>query len=217
MFVWPDFVGFANGDDLPEVMLAVDELKSAPLVDAERAKDDVAGTSLRGAEDFLGFVAEGVDAIEVFGDGVGEVFAGEWKRCRSGRDGRRGFAAGWKVAEMDERVLPEALQDGGFGAGGCALGDAGVEGHLGAAVTEEQVLDDLLDTPLVRVRRRVKLGLGGVESAETVGNLTLELVEGGVHSGRITLHRWWAGRLWMGGAGLPADRSLQMDRLVQVS
>ena len=149
--VWPDFVGFANGNDLLKVMLAVDKLKSAPLVDAERAKDDVAGTSLGGAEDFFGFVAEEVDAAKVFGDGVGEVFAGERKRCRSGRDGRRGFAAGWKIAEMDKSGLPEALQEGGFGASGCALGDAGVEGHRGAAVTEEQVLDDLLDAPLVRM------------------------------------------------------------------
>jgi hypothetical protein len=144
-------VGFANGDDLPEVMLAMDELKSAPLVDAEWAKDDVAGASLRGTEDFFSFVAQNVDPVEVFGDGVGEFFAGERKLCRSGCYGRRGFAAGWKVAEMDESILPEALQEGGFGAGGCALGDAGVEGHLGAAVTEEQVLDDLLDAPLVRM------------------------------------------------------------------
>ena len=96
--------------------------------------------------------------------------------------------------------MPDALQEGGFGAGGCALGEAGVEGHLGAGVGEEQVLDDLLDAPLAGMRGRVKLGLGGVESAERGGDLALELVEGGVHRGRITLHRRWAGRLWMGGA-----------------
>ena len=34
----------------------------------------------------------------------------------------------------------------------------------------------------------MELGLGGVEVVEGVGNLALELVEGGVHRGGTTLH-----------------------------
>jgi hypothetical protein len=37
----------------------------------------------------------------------------------------------------------------------------------------------------------MELGLGGVEAVERVGNLALELMEGGVHCGRITLHGLW--------------------------
>ena len=100
MFVWLDVVGFADGDDLLEVMLAVDEMKYAPLVDAERAEDDVAGALAVGPKIFSASVAEEIEVGEVFGGGVGEVFAGERKRCGSGRDERRGFAAVGKVAEM---------------------------------------------------------------------------------------------------------------------
>ena len=43
------------------------------------------------------------------------------------------------------------MGEGGSGAGGSALGEAGVDGGFGAGVGEEQVLDDLLDAPLVGV------------------------------------------------------------------
>ena len=37
-------------------------------------------------------------------------------------------------------------------------------------------------------REGAELGLGGVEAVEGGGDLALELVEDGVHDGRITLH-----------------------------
>jgi hypothetical protein len=53
----PEVVGLADGDDLFEVVLAVDELEPSPLIDAEWAKDYVAGESIGGAEELLGFGA----------------------------------------------------------------------------------------------------------------------------------------------------------------
>jgi hypothetical protein len=142
-------VGFADGDDLLEVMLAVDQLESAPLIDAEWAENHVAGAASGGSEELFGFGAEGIDAGKVFCESLSEFFSGERMGCGCGCDQRRGLAAGWKVAEVDERVLAEALQESGFGLGGSALDQAGIEGHLGAGVAEEQVFDDLLDAPLV--------------------------------------------------------------------
>ena len=45
--------------------------------------------------------------------------------------------------------MAEVLRDVGFGFGGCAFGEAGVEGHLGTGVAEEKMLHDLLNGPLV--------------------------------------------------------------------
>src|SRR5216683_303708 len=133
---------------------------------------------------------------EMFGGGLGEVFAGE--RMHGGLRGhdRRGFAACGEVAASGDRELEDAVGEGGSGAGGSALGEAGVDGGFGAGVGEEEVLDDLLDAPLVGARGWMELGLGGVEAVEGIGNLALELLEGGVHRGgvylgRITLHGLW--------------------------
>ena len=75
-------MGFADGQNLTDVMPAVDELKFSPLVEAERAKEHVAGATGGGAEDILGFGAELVEVGKTFGGGVGELFAGEWVRVR---------------------------------------------------------------------------------------------------------------------------------------
>lgn len=97
---------------------------------------------------------------------------------------------------MDEGVLTEMLDEAGFGAGWRALGEAGTDGGFGAGVAEEEVLDDLLDAPLVDVQRRMELGLGVVETAEGAGESAVESlqigVDVGIHVRRITLHglRW---------------------------
>ena len=80
----------------------------------------------------------------------------------------------------------EALKYGWSGKRGAAFGEAGVEGHLGAGVGEEEMFDDLLDGPLAG-RRRAKLGLGGVQAVECGGNFSLKLVKGVVH-GRQESH-----------------------------
>ena len=82
---------------------------------------------------------------------------------------------------MNEGVLTEMLQDAGFGAGWRALGEAGTDGGFGAGVAEEEVLDDLLDAPLVDVQSRMELGLGG-EAMEQLafffaGLITVEIEE----------------------------------------
>ena len=51
-------MGLANGDDLLEVMLAVDQVEFAPLVDVEWAEDVVGGALACRAEETFGFVEE---------------------------------------------------------------------------------------------------------------------------------------------------------------
>lgn len=117
----------------------------------------------------------------MFGRGGGEFFSAEWAVCGSRRDQGWGFASMRKVAEVDEGVLGHMLRNAGLCAGGRALGEAGVQSHLGSGVTEKEMLHDLLNGPLVRARGWLELGLGSVESVEGEGDLALKAVEGGVH------------------------------------
>ena len=94
---------------------------------------------------------------------------------------------------MDEGVLTEVLHEARFGAGWRALDEAGLDSGFGAGVAEEEVLDNLLDAPLVDVQRGMELGLGVVETAEGAGESAMESlqigVDVGIHVCRITLHR----------------------------
>jgi hypothetical protein len=181
-------VNLTDGDDLLDMVHTVNELEPAPLIDAERTEDHVAGAAAGRAEEIFGLGEELVETAEVFGDGLRKSFAGERKGGRRRRNQLRGFTAGWEVAKPDERVLTEVLQKVGFGAGWRALSEAGVDGGLGAGVGEKQVLDDLLDAPLAGAREWAELGLRGIEPAEGVGELAIEALQIGVHMGRITLH-----------------------------
>jgi hypothetical protein len=73
------------------------------------------------------------------------------------------------------------LRDTGFRTGGGSFGEAGVQSQLGAGVTEQEMLHDLLNGPLMRTRIWLELCLNGVESVESEGYLALEAMEGGVH------------------------------------
>lgn len=48
-------MGFPNGENLFEVMLAVDELELSPLVSVERSQGHVAGEPAGCAKEFFGF------------------------------------------------------------------------------------------------------------------------------------------------------------------
>jgi hypothetical protein len=93
-----------------------------------------------------------------------------------GRYWQGSFAAGWEVAEAHHGVLFDVLNDVGLGAGWGALGEASVEGVFGAFVGEQEMLNDLLDAPTIEARKRAELRLGGVESMEGVGQVSLKLL-----------------------------------------
>ena len=93
-----------------------------------------------------------------------------------GRYRRRGFTAGWEVAEAHDGILFDVLNEAGFRTGWSAFEEAGVEGVFGAFVGEQKMLYDLLDAPAIEARKRAELGLDGVESMEGVGQVSLELL-----------------------------------------
>ncbi len=137
-----------------------------------------------GAEEGLGFGEKQIEMCEAFGGGVGEQLAGEsmggWLR----RDDGWRLAACGEVAATSDRVLKDALWDGGLSAGGSALDEAGVDDGFGAGVGEEQVLGDLLDAPFTGRRGWSELGLVGVEPSKRGGDLALKSLKDGVHRWR---------------------------------
>ena len=106
-----------------------------------------------------------------------------WLRC----DQRRGFASCWEVSAASDCILKDAVCDGGCGAGWSALGEAAVDDRFGAGIGEEQMLDDLLNAPLILVGGWAELGLDGTQAVKGRGDFALELAEGGVH-GKTTLY-----------------------------
>src|SRR5580698_7799332 len=113
--------------------------------------------------------------------GGGKFFSAECMVCYSRADQRWGFASMREVAEMDESVLGHVLRDTRLCTGGCLLGKTRVQRQLGAGVAEEEMLHDLLDSPLVGTRGRLELGLASIESVEAESYLALKTMKGGVH------------------------------------
>ena len=95
-----------------------------------------------------------------------------WLRCNHGR----GLPSYGEEPATGDRELHDTVREVRSGEGGSALGEADANGGFGAGVSEEQVLDDLLDAPLVGVEGWLELGLSGVEAVEGGGDLALELV-----------------------------------------
>ena len=171
----------SDGADLPEMVASVDKVKTAPLVDAKRTQDDV-GDGATLTEERFGLGEELVDTGEADSDFVGKFFSGERGRADGGTDRQWGFAAAWEVSESGDRILTDALLERGPSAGRSSLGQTCVDRYLGVGISKAKVLGDLLDTPLIGVRRRwAELGLGGVESFKGIGYLSVELLEDGIH------------------------------------
>jgi hypothetical protein len=98
-------VAFADSENLLQVMLAVNELESSPLIYVERPEDCVARKFAFGPEEFFRFGAEQIEVSQMFGGGGGELFAAEWVSRWSRRDHGRGFASVREVAATDDGVL----------------------------------------------------------------------------------------------------------------
>jgi len=142
-------VGFADGHNFFEVVPAVHKLEHAPLADIERTENGVSSELVGSTEECFRFSEDQVEMGEVFGGGLDEGFAGEWVSGRLRRDERRGLTASGEVTATSDCILKDALPEGGLGASRSAFREAGVDTGFGAGVGEEQVLDDLLDAPLV--------------------------------------------------------------------
>src|SRR5438067_117668 len=109
-------------------MFAVDEMEFSPLIDVERAEGGVAGTLAPWAKESLRFGKEQVEVGEMFGCGVGEVFAGKSMGGGLRGDDLGGFAACGEVSASGDCALEDAVREVGPGAGGSALGEAGDDG-----------------------------------------------------------------------------------------
>ena len=123
----------SDGADLSNVMAAVDQVETAPLVDTERPQDNVADGTSRSKKGF-GLSEELVDTGEADSGFLGKFFAGKWRRARGRADGRGGFTAAWKVSESRDRILTNPLLESGLSTGGSSLGQATVDRYLSVGI-----------------------------------------------------------------------------------
>jgi hypothetical protein len=72
------FVGFADGDDLFEVMLSVNELEFAPLLDVHRSENCVAGTLAGVAKERFSLSEKLIEMGETLGSYLGKAFTRKW-------------------------------------------------------------------------------------------------------------------------------------------
>ncbi len=182
-------MGGANGADLLDVMAAVNQVKPAPLVDAERPENHVRDAAARAKQGFR-LVEEVVYTGQMFACVVDEIATANWRGRLRGSDLFRGLATSGEDAQGGQRILADALLEGGLGAGGGAFGQTSVECGLSESIGETEVLDDLLDAPLFVRYGEGQLGLGGVEAFDRTGDFVLELLKDGIHGRSTTLHRF---------------------------
>jgi hypothetical protein len=140
----------ADGEYLFDVMPGVDEVESAPLMDGERAENLVTDGSAA-FEDGFCLVQQAIEAGEILMGNLNECVAVKWFGGRWYYGGRGGTTLG-EDAEGDENELACAVFDGYRRVRGPAFGDASFERALREGVGEDQMIDDLLDAPLVRLR-----------------------------------------------------------------
>lgn len=141
-------VGNANGANLLEMMAAMNQVKSSPLVDAERSENHVRDAAA-GTEERLRLVEKSVDSGQVLGKVTGKVTSADWGGNLGRSDSLRGHTTAGEDAEGGQKILADTLLDGGPGACGRAFGKACIEGCFGRSVSKAKVLDDLLDAPLL--------------------------------------------------------------------
>ena len=120
----------------------------------------------------------------MFGCEAGEFFSGE-RGCGCGTNCFRSCTAGGHVAESKDDEALDALRRRWLRLGGNTFGDAVLEEIRGGGIGEKQVISNLLDAPLLRVRDGVELGLGGVEALQRDGEFVVELLDGRVHRQRL--------------------------------
>ena len=147
-----DLIGLADCENLFDVMVAMDELKSSPLVDIHWAEYHMAGKAVVRAKDLLRLAADVAQPRQMLVDCDRKLFAGP--RDRSGqRSHRRGsLASAWKVTQTEQCILAELLNQRRSRTCWSTFGDASFERGPGQLIGKQEVLDDLLNAPTGRAR-----------------------------------------------------------------
>jgi hypothetical protein len=143
-------MGGSNGLDLFQVMATVNQVKPAPLVDAERAQHHVRDAAAVGTKQSFRLVGKFVNASQMFARVQGEIAAADRRGDPGWSDTLWGLATAREDSESDQGQLVDALLQGRYRASRGAFDKAGFEGRFGKGVGEAKMLDDLLDAPLVR-------------------------------------------------------------------
>ncbi len=131
-------------------MTPVNKMKASPLPHRERPKNKMRDSAPR-AENGFPFPGNGIQA-----DQFGSYLSGKFVAASNGQhrrrtDAGRRFPSAWKVAESKDAKLPDALAQTGKGAGAVPFVDPSLDGRDTSPVGLQQVFDDLLDRPTIRM------------------------------------------------------------------
>ena len=85
------------------------------------------------------------------------------------------FAPRWKVSEVEQGELLQALFEGRAGGERRAFLHAALEALRGSGIRARQVLDDLYDRPLIRIAARAAFVAGAVGGIEHDRETTFEM------------------------------------------